>query len=79
MYFSLSQLITSQQLHNHSQPLMDLFDSMCSDVPSSRPSAAEALDCVRRLVVPHDILMSHFPQPKQVVPELPLRKEATLQ
>jgi hypothetical protein len=77
VFFSFSQLSTSQQLRNHSPPLVDLFDSMCSDVPSSRPSAAEALDCVRRLVVSHDILMSHVPQPKQVVLELPLCNEAT--
>ena len=42
---------------------MDLFDTMCSEVPSSRPSASEALDCVRRLVVSHDILTSVVPYP----------------
>ena len=61
-FFSL-QLSTSQQLGHLSQSLVDLFDIMCSDVPSSRPSASEALDCVRGLVLSHDILMSHVPQP----------------
>ena len=41
---------------------MDLIDIMCSEVPSSRPSASEALDCVRQLVHSHDILMSGVPQ-----------------
>jgi hypothetical protein len=35
---------------------------MCSEVPNSRPSASEALDCVRRLVLSHDILMSDVPR-----------------
>ena len=43
---------------------MDLFDTMCSEVPSSRPSASEALDCVRGLVLSHDILMSDVPRPR---------------
>ena len=75
MYFSL----TSQHLRHLSQPLVDLFDIMCSEVPSSRPSASEALDCVRRLVFSHDILMSDVPRRTPVVFEVRLRKEATLQ
>jgi len=50
-----------------SQSLVDLFDIMCSEDPSCRPSASEALDCVRGLVVPRDILMSHVPQGPPVV------------
>ena len=75
MYFSL----TSQHLRHLSQPLVDLFDIMCSEVPSSRPSASEALDCVRRLVFSHDILMSDVPRRAPVVFEVRLRKEVTLQ
>jgi hypothetical protein len=45
---------------------VDLFDTMCSEVPSSRPSASEALDCVRRLVVSHDILTSVVPYAARV-------------
>ena len=56
----------SQHLGHFSQPLVDLFNSMCSEDPSSRPSASEALDCVRRLVVSHDILMSDVPLPPPV-------------
>lgn len=45
---------------------MDLFDTMCSEDPNSRPTASEALDCVRRLVIPHEILTSPVPQPAPV-------------
>ena len=45
--FSLSQLSISQHLDLLSQPIVDLFDIMCSEVPNSRPSASEALDCVQ--------------------------------
>ena len=51
IYFSLLQLSTSQHLQDLSQPLVDLFDIMCSEDPSSRPSASEALDCVQRACV----------------------------
>jgi len=53
--------LTFEHLSDLSQPLIDLFDIMCSEVPSSRPSASEALDCVRRLVLSHDVLMSDVP------------------
>ena len=60
--FLSPQLSTLQHLGHLSQSLVDLFDIMCSEVPSSRPSASEALDCVRGLKLSHDILMSHVPQ-----------------
>jgi hypothetical protein len=48
---------------------------MCSEVPSSRPSASEALECVRGLVLSHDISMSDVPRkPKRRV-LVQLRKE----
>ena len=58
---------------------MDLFDIMCSEDPSSRPSASEALDCVRRLVLSHDILMSDVPRPAPVpfIDKVLRRKEVT--
>ena len=65
---SHTQLSTSQSPHlcHLSQQLVDLIDTMCSEVPSSRPSASEALDCVRQLVLSHDILMSDVPRPPPV-------------
>ena len=75
--FFHSQLSTSQHLQHLSQPLVDLFDTMCSEVPSSRPSASEALDCVQRLVLSRDILMSDVPRRAPVVFEVRLRNEAT--
>jgi len=68
---------TFGHLRHFSQPLVDLFDIMCSEIPSSRPSASEALDCVRRLVVSHDILMSDVPQPTPVPIFIPQSNEAT--
>ena len=51
---------------------MDLFDIMCSKDPNSRPSASEALDCVRRLGLSQDILMSDvfLPRPDDVKKQL---------
>jgi serine/threonine protein kinase len=75
----LLQLSSSQHLRHLSEPLVDLFDTMCSEDPSSRPSASEALECVRRLVHSHDILMSDVPWPAPVPfkPLLRTSKEAT--
>jgi hypothetical protein len=75
--FSFSQLNSFQHLRHLSEPLVDLFDIMCSEDPSSRPSASEALDCVRRLVVSHDILMSDVSRPAPVAFKVLRRKEAT--
>ena len=75
VYFSLSQLSSSQHLRHLSEPLVDLIDIMCSEDPSSRPSASEALDRVRRLVLSHDILMSDVPQPAPVPGPILKRKE----
>ena len=78
VFLSLSQLSTSQSpYYRHlSQQLVDLFDAMCSEVPSSRPTASEALDCVRQLVLSHDILMSAVPRPPPVRIKLPHNKAA---
>jgi len=70
--------LTFWHLFYLSQPLVDLFDIMCSEDPSSRPSASEALDCVRRLVHSHDILMSEVhPGPVPLKFKALQRKEAT--
>ena len=58
---------TFQHLSHLSQPLVDLIHIMYSEVPNSRPSASETFDCVRDLVLSHDILMSHVPQRASVV------------
>ena len=67
IYFSLLQLSTSQHLQHLSQLLVDLFDIMCSEDPGSRSSASETLDCVQRLVMSHDILMSDVPEPALIL------------
>ena len=66
VFFSLLQLSSSQHLRYLSEPLVDLFDTMCSEDPSARPTASEALDCVRQLVVPREILTSPVRQPPRV-------------
>ena len=68
----------SQDLRHLSQLLVDLFDIMCSEVPSSRPSASETLECVRRLVVSNDTLMSDVPRPAPV-PFLVLRRKESIE
>ena len=66
VYFFFLQLSSSQHLRYLSEPLVDLFDTMCSEDPSARPTASEALDCVRQLVVPREILTSPVRQPPRV-------------
>ena len=62
IYLSSTQLI-SQHLGHLSQSLVELFDSMCSDDPGSRPSAAMALDFVRQLSHSRETLLSYVPNP----------------
>ena len=60
MYFSPSRLNFSQHLRHLSEPL----DIMYSEDLSSRPSASEALDCVRRLALSHDFTVRCSPAGK---------------
>jgi hypothetical protein len=54
MYWSyflicLSEQLIFQQLGYLPQPLVELFDAMCSEEPSSRPLASTALQRVRQI------------------------------
>ena len=77
IFLSITAKFFFKHLRHLSRSLVDLFDIMCSEVPSSRPSASEALDCVRRLILSHDILMSSVPRPPRKVYKVLQRKEST--
>jgi hypothetical protein len=54
----------SQQLGHLSEPLISLFQTMCSEDPSVRPSAASALERVRQISreLPYHTLSSTVPK-----------------
>ena len=60
--FVFATCLTSQHLGHLSQSLMELFDVMRSEDPSSRPLASVALERVRQLVVSQETLSSEVPK-----------------